>query len=231
MLNAALIERFSPHARDDITAGLVAGWPAIYAAGINTPVRLQHFMAEIAVESAGLTRLEENLSYSAERLCVVWPNRFHGVAEAAPYARNPEALANKVYGGRKDLGNLQAGDGWRFRGGGLIQTTGRTNYRAAGFEANPNGLRTMPGALNAALAYWTARNVNKFADKGDLEGERRAINGGLNGLPDLKTYFVRAQSVFTNIEPPAKPAPAPAQVAAAKPGMIAKFLGAFSSRS
>lgn len=156
MLTSALIKRFAPSARADIVAGLVDGWPAIYAAGITKPVRLQHFMAEIAVESAGLTRLEENLSYSAARAHAVFPSRFSTVASAAPYAHNPQAFANKVYGGR--LGNVQPNDGWFYRGGGLLQTTGRENYKAAGFQTNPDDLRHMPGAARRALLLDEARH-------------------------------------------------------------------------
>lgn len=95
--------------------------------GIDTPARVAHFLAQVGVESGGLARVEENLSYSAERLMTVWPSRFKTLAAAQAYARNPEALANKVYGGR--MGSTQPGDGWRYRGRGLKQLTGRNNYK------------------------------------------------------------------------------------------------------
>lgn len=203
MLNAALIKRFAPSARADIVDGLVTGWPAIYAAGITKPNRLQHFMAEMAVESAGLTRLEENLSYSAARAHQVFPNRFPTVASAQPYAHDPQAFANKVYGGR--LGNTQPNDGWFYRGGGLIQTTGRDNYKAAGFQTNPDDLRHMPGALTSALSYWTRRGINALVDKGNIVIVRQAVNGGTNGLDDLRLYLAHAVSIFVKIVPPAPP--------------------------
>jgi putative chitinase len=82
--------------------------------GIDTKQRAAHFLAQIAVESASLGRLEENLSYTAERMCQVWQSRFKTVSEAAPFARNPEGSANKLYGGR--MGKTQPGDGWQYRG-------------------------------------------------------------------------------------------------------------------
>lgn len=203
MLTVAQIKKLAPGARADIVAGLVAGWPRIYAAGTTTPKRLQHFMAEMAVESAGFSRLDENLNYSAGRLVEVWPKRFPTLAAAMPFAKNPRALANKVYGGR--LGNTQPDDGWRYRGGGLIQNTGRENYRAAGYEDDPDALRTMPGALIAALAFWTAHGLNRLVDAGSLEAERKAINGGLNGVDDLRAYLAKAATIFTTITPPAEP--------------------------
>lgn len=203
MLTSALIKRFAPSARADIVQGLADGWPSIYAAGITKPVRLQAFMAEIAVESAGLTRLEENLSYSAERAHTVFPGRFPTVASAVPYAHNPHAFANKVYGGR--YGNVGPDDGWLYRGGGLLQTTFKANYEAAGFGANPDDLRHMPGAFTAALAYWTKHGLNAIVDRGNLAVERAAINGGTNGLDDLKLYRRHAAGIFVKIVPPSGP--------------------------
>lgn len=209
MLTAPLIRRFAPAATPEIVAGLVAGWPQIYAAGIVTPRRLQHFMAEIATETGGLARLEENLNYSAPRLVAVWPKRFPSIAAAAPYAHAPEHLADKIYGGR--LGNSQPSDGWTFRGGGLLQDTGRANYRAAGYEASPDALRSFPGALTAALTFWTDNKLNLIAERGDDPLlMRRAINLGdpwsnatPNGLADARAWQARARSTFTTIMNPA----------------------------
>ena len=106
------------HARADIVAAFVAADDRIAAAEITTPLRIAHFAAQIATESGGMTRLEKSLFYTAERLCQVWPKRFPTLVSVKPYAGNPKALAEKVYGGR--LGNVQPGDGWRYRGGGLM---------------------------------------------------------------------------------------------------------------
>lgn len=144
------------------------------------------FLGQVLHESAGLEKLSENLNYSAERLCVVWPGRFPTVAEARPYARNPEALANRVYGGR--MGNLYLGDGWRFRGRGPIQLTGRENYRAVGaligqdLESVPELMEQPRYALEACIAWWEDRIPDSML--GDLEKVTRRVNGGLIGLAD-----------------------------------------------
>lgn len=145
---------------------------------------LSAFLGQILHESDGLTRLEENLSYSAERLTVVWPNRFPTKADAQPYARNPEALANRVYGGR--MGNTEPGDGWKYRGRGPLQITGRDNYRAVGeimgqdLEGMPELLEQPRFALEACIAWWEDRIPDELL--GDPEKTTRRVNGGLIGL-------------------------------------------------
>lgn len=147
---------------------------------------LQAFLGQVLHESCMLERLEENLNYSAERLMKVWPSRFPTLASARPYARSPEALANKVYGGR--LGNVKPGDGWRYRGGGLIMVTGLDNYRRverlSGLRcvANPELLRQPLPALQASIAWWE-RNV-RDAILRDPEQVTLAVNGGLHGLAE-----------------------------------------------
>jgi len=145
---------------------------------------LSAFLGQILHESDGLTRLEENLSYSAERLTVVWPNRFPTKADAQPYARNPEALANRVYGGR--MGNTEPGDGWKYRGRGPLQITGRDNYRAVGeimgqdLEGMPELLEQPRFALEACIAWWEDRIPDELL--GAPEKTTRRVNGGLIGL-------------------------------------------------
>jgi len=194
LITADRIRAFAPSALPSLVA-VIAGSPADFdAAGIVTPLRVQHFMAQIAVETAGLVAIEENLSYTARRLTKVWPARFPTIASAQPYARNPQALANKVYGGR--LGNVAADDGWRYRGSGLMQTTGRYNFRMAGHEDDPESLRTPGPALRSALQYWTAHKCNAAADADDVDRVRKIINGGTNGLADAKAWLLKAKRVF-----------------------------------
>lgn len=188
------LRAFAPVAKADIIEALVNGADEIAAARIDTPLRLQHFMAQIAVESGGLRQLEENLTYSAERLHAVWPKRFPSVAAARPYARNPKKLANKVYGGR--LGNTKPDDGYAFRGSGLLQTTGRENFRAAGCEGNPEMLRTPAGALTSALKFWSDNGCNALADADNLTALRKRINGGTNGLSEAKNYLSKSKRCF-----------------------------------
>lgn len=196
LLTVARLRRFEPFARADILAGIAGSASAIQAAGITTPLRLTHFLAQVSVESGGFAKLEEGLSYSAARLVEVWPNRFPTVAAATPYARNPKTLAIKVYGGR--LGNraAPATDGWDFRGSGGLQTTGRANFAELGADTNPDLLRTPEGFLAPALHYWASRGCNALADRDDVVGISVKINGGTNGLADRKARLAAAKHVF-----------------------------------
>jgi putative chitinase len=163
---------------------------------IDTAQRTAHFLAQVVVESGNFSRLEENLNYSAERLCVVWPSRFKSVADAAPYARNSEALANNVYAGR--LGNTQPGDGWRYRGRGLKQLTGRANYAAyysySGVDvvAHPEFLLEPLQAAYSAGWFWKTNGCSALADAGDVRGLTQRINGGLTGLAEREAATKRA---------------------------------------
>lgn len=196
LVTVARLRKFEPFARADILAAIVADVPAIEAAGITTPLRLQHFLAQLAHESAGLARTEEGLSYSAGRLVEVWPTRFPTIAAATPYARNPKALAIKVYGGR--LGNAAApsSDGWDFRGSGGLGTTGRANFAEVGAAGDPERLRTPAGFLGPALTYWRTRGCNVLADRDDVEGVTLKINGGTIGLADRLARLAAAKRVF-----------------------------------
>lgn len=158
---------------------------AMAAYAIDTPARQAAFLATIGHESHGLSRLEENLSYSAERLMQIWPARFPTRALAERYAGRPEELANAVYAGR--LGNVQPGDGWRFRGRGPIQLTGLRNYRAFGaslpipidLERDPDLVRDDPlhGAASAGW-YFERAGCNERADTGDFDGVCDLVNRG-----------------------------------------------------
>ncbi|MGU3539958.1 peptidoglycan-binding protein [Methylobacterium sp. A54F] len=199
-----ILRAIAPAARADIIAALVAADDRLMEAEITTPLRIAHFLAQVAAETGGFRLLEENLSYSAERLCAVWPKRFPSLTAAKPFARNPKALAEKVYGNRPNLGNVRPGDGWRYRGGGMLQTTGRANYRAAGFEDDPDRLRQPTSALAAALTYWTDHDCNALADADDLEALRRRVNGGVNGLADARAYLAKVKAAVRTIPAQAK---------------------------
>lgn len=169
-------------------------------AGITTPLRLRHALAQWATETGGFTRFEENLNYSAQRLCAVWPKRFPTLASAQPFANNPQALANRVYGGRE--GNTDPMDGWRYRGRGATQLTFKDNYAEAShltgldLTGNPDAVAESDTGLRVACAYWTARDINHFADADDLESVRIKVNGGVNGLDDARRYLARAAIVI-----------------------------------
>jgi putative chitinase len=195
MLTIDVLRKVCPSARDDIVEGIIERRSALDAAGIVTKPRMAHFLAQIATETRGLQALEESLYYkTAARLMEVWPTRFKTAVSAQPYVKNPQALANHVYGGR--LGNDRVNDGWLYRGGGLIQTTGKSNYADAGYADRPDDLRSMPGALDSALVYWMGRGLNALADKGDITAVRRRVNGGTHGLDECRVFFKRASQAL-----------------------------------
>jgi len=154
---------------------------------INSPVRMAAFIAQVGHESGQLTRMVENLNYSAERLQAVWPNRFDA-ALAVQVARKPEQIANIAYGGR--MGNALPGDGWKYRGRGLIQLTGASNYRAAGAALgldlvnHPELVEQPETAALVAGWFWQSNGLNELADSGQFAKITRTINGGLTGQAD-----------------------------------------------
>lgn len=151
------------------------------------------FRATVAHESAGFTRLEENLNYSAARLRAVWPSRFKTPESAQAIARQPERIANKVYGGR--MGNTEPGDGWRYRGRGLFQLTFKANYRACGVAlgldllADPDLLLQHGPAARSAGWFWATKGCQTLAEEAGFEAVTRRINGGLNGMADRRRLF------------------------------------------
>jgi putative chitinase len=175
---------------------------------ITTPLRIAGFMAQCAHESSDFTALEENLNYREETLLRVFPRYFgKGKANPAEYARNPERLANYVYmdANRSKsgaLGNTQPGDGWRFRGRGIKQLTGRNNYAAfaktVGMTAEQAAayLETKKGAFESACWFWKKNNIASFADKDDIVGMTKRINGGTIGLDDRRARYERAKSLL-----------------------------------
>jgi len=175
---------------------------------IDTVYRIAGFMAQCAHESADFTRLEENLNYSESALLRVFPRYFGpGKRNAAEYARNPEKLANYVYmdefrSSRGALGNTQPGDGWRFRGGGIKQLTGRNNYATFGKaigktpEQTADYVRTKRGALESACWFWETNNLNDYADAHDIVGMSKRINGGTIGLSDRTSRWNRAIKIL-----------------------------------
>ena len=169
---------------------------------ISTPLRQAAFIGQCAHESNNFTRLEEGLNYSASRLMAVWPSRFPTLEAAAPYANNPEKLADKVYGGRADLGNKEDGDGFKFHGRGCIQLTGRDSYERCGeaigvdLIGQPNLLVEPLYACLSAGWFWNKKGLNVLADAQDYDTMTKRINGGLIGLDDRKAKIAKAISVL-----------------------------------
>ena len=195
------LEILAPAARDCYRQAFRDADRVLARYGVNeTALRLAHFMAQVLHETGGLTVTKENLNYRAERIVEVWPRRFKNVRDARPYARNPEALANKVYGGR--MGNREPGDGWKFVGRGLLQITGRSSYEryatALGIDllGAPDLACSSEWSLPIAAEEWKASGCNAFADRDDLRRVTRAINGGTIGLDSRRQWLARAKKVW-----------------------------------
>jgi putative chitinase len=157
---------------------------------INTPQRQACFIGQCMHESGGFKHLKENLNYSARALMATWPSRFPDADTAEKYARQPEMIANKVYGGR--MGNTEDGDGAKYIGRGLIQLTGKDNYTAFGeaigedLVANPQLVEEPRYAALSAGWFWNKRGLNALADAMDIETLTKRINGGSIGIDDRK---------------------------------------------
>ena len=179
---------------------------------INTPLRKAHFLAQIGHESNSFKSVSESLNYSVDGLLKTFSRSRISEADAKKYGRtstqpaDQQAIANLVYGGEwgvKNLGNTQPGDGWRFRGRGLIQITGRANYtklnQALNFDLVNRPERLVEDNLISAMAagyYWSYKALNNWADKDDIVAITRLINGGTHGLDDRKSRLARAKKVF-----------------------------------
>lgn len=179
--------------------------PLMAAHGITTPLRQAHFVAQIAVESNGFTRVRENLNYSQEGLLDTFGRHRISYDDAMAYGRsasrpaNPEAIANRVYGGewgKKNLGNTTRGDGYTFIGRGLKQVTGRANYRACSRELfgddrlleHPEILEQPEQAARSAVWFWTANHCDRWADADNVTVLTQVVNGGTNGLQKRLDY-------------------------------------------
>jgi len=170
---------------------------------INTALRLAHFLAQINHESGDMKRLEENLNYSAKRLLEIFPKYFDSYEIALTYANKPNMIASRVYANRMGNGGEGSGDGYKYRGRGLIQLTGKANYVAFDRFLNANGeivsnpdlvAKNKEYAVLTAFFYWDSRKLNNLIDK---DGNQyfvckeitKRINGGYNGLDDRWQRF------------------------------------------
>tara|TARA_B110000977_G_scaffold7287_1_gene9993 strand:+ start:2394 stop:3245 length:852 start_codon:yes stop_codon:yes gene_type:complete len=175
---------------------------------INTANRIAGMMAQCAHESLDFTKLEENINYSEKALNSVFGRYFgKGKRNAKEYARKPEKIANYVYqdefrSKRGALGNTDAGDGWRFRGRGIKQLTGRNNYTAFGKSIGIDAaeaaeyVATPKGAMESACWFWKTNRLERFADRDDNLGLTKAINGGTIGLEDRNRRYEAAKAIL-----------------------------------
>jgi putative chitinase len=170
--------------------------------GIDTPQRVAAFLAQCAHESGNFVFLKENLNYKWASLRKVFPKYFPTDELAQAYEKQPERIANRIYGSRMGNGDEASGDGFRYCGRGLIQLTGRNNYEAFAdsIESTPEEvsqyLETFEGAVQSACWFWETNNLNQFADTDDIKTMTRRINGGFIGLEDRIKHYEHAKHVF-----------------------------------
>ena len=174
---------------------------------INTPHRVAAFLAQCGHESGGWTVFEENLNYSAQGLNGIFKKYFPTLESAQPYARKPEMIANKIYANRMGNGAPETGDGYKYRGRGPIQLTGKDNYRAFAKEMfedwenlfeNPDWVTSdRDFALMSAIWFWNKNKLNAQADSGDIKLMTKKINGGYIGLEDRIKHYNECIDLLT----------------------------------
>ena len=208
----AAISHVAPEATENYLEAIRNGAPMFEQHGITTGLRMAHFLAQVMAETGGLKVLRESMFYNVPRMREIFGVGNHSANitahEAPNFAHNEHALAERVYGSgnpgkAEELGNTEPGDGFRYRGNGLLQTTGRGAHRAMGkkfgldFENNPDLVTLPEHALKPALQEWSDGNLNHFADINDIRQITKTINGGLNGFPDRKAFFARLKPKLT----------------------------------
>lgn len=177
---------------------LVKALEIIALFNINTTERVAMFLAQCGHESAGFSTFKENLNYSAKSLNAVFPKYFKNAGRnAEDYARQPEKIANVIYANRMGNGNIASGDGWKYRGRGLIQLTGKGNYAEFSKDFDIDDVMKNPDlvsddltvAVKSAVWFWIRNDLNKYADSNDVRGCTRRINGGYNGLDERTKLY------------------------------------------
>jgi putative chitinase len=203
------IKKFAPKAKPEYVNALIDGLPHLQEAGIlNSELRVAHFMAQCAAETGGFNVVRESLTYTtAERLRKVWPARFRNKTDAqlSHLLRNPVALGDAVYMNR--MGNTMPGDGYNYRGGGFLQTTGKSavaKYCAVcGISISPDILDDIPTTLRFACVEWVESKCNDWADENSLVKVSRAINVGSAsssvapvGMEEREQWFAKAWGIW-----------------------------------
>jgi putative chitinase len=200
MLTDAMIKAVFPrHPRPEaLRAALNAKLPAY---GINSRLRVAGFLAQAGHESAGFSRFEENLNYSADGLLKTFPKYFTA-AQAKAYARQPQKIAARAYANRMGNGPEASGDGWTYRGRGPFQLTGKANYQAWAdalgitLPAAMEYILTLEGGIESAGWFWVTRKLNAAADKDDITSMTRIVNGGTNGLVERGALYAKAKAAI-----------------------------------
>ena len=203
MITAETLKKFAPKIKDPETHAKALEDARINST-VNTPRRLCHFMGQIFVETGGFANMIENLNYkNPQRLDAIF-SKVIGLADAkALIQKGPEAIANRVYSNRLGNGNEASGDGFRYRGSGYKQLTGRSNYRQIGqfvgidIEKNPELARQPAAAARIAFKFWDVNNCSPLADQGDTEGVTAKINGPAKlALADRRAATLRAMNIW-----------------------------------
>lgn len=175
-----------------VPIGVLAKIPKVIEAGINTPLRLSHFLSQCDYESASFKITVENMNYSEARLLAVFPKYFNA-EQAKEYARNPERIANRVYANRMGNGNEQSGDGFKYIGRGYIQLTGKNNYQK--FKSSYSYVNESEVgsrlAMESAIWFWVVNGLNRIADNGTVMDVTKRVNGGTHGIKDREKLFAK----------------------------------------
>ena len=211
------------HGNADAAAWADAALEILPKYEINTPNRIAGFFAQCGHESMNFTALSENLNYRAETLEKLFSKYFSKAGRnAADYAKQPEKIANVIYANRMGNGDTASGDGFKFRGRGVIQLTGRDNYSAFALSIKMtlpdviDYVQTKKGALESACWYWNSRKINLACDENDIVKMTKLVNGGTIGLEDRRSHYEKALAVLGGA------VPAPITNAAAIPGVLKK---------
>lgn len=217
MLTKEILLTITPEATTsklDLTTIVERISAAFEANEFNTVNRKAAFIAQAGHESGYFRAVSENLNYGAKGLLGTFPKYFD-VSSAAAYERQPEKIANKVYASRMGNGDEASGDGWKYRGRGLIQLTGKNNYEACGKALgvnlidNPDWATTPDGSVATAMWFWMKNKLHTFADADDIKGMTKKINGGFIGLEDRLAHYEKAKAVLAPLSTPAPAAAAP----------------------
>jgi len=169
---------------------------------ITTLNRQAGFIAQCGVESSGFTVLKENLNYSAQGLLTVFPHYFPDVQTATLYAHQPELIANRIYANRLGNSDETSGDGYKYRGRGVIQLTGRANYQVFAnslgmdLDSTVSDLETLDGAIESACWFWRQRRINSACDNDDIYTMTKLVNGGVIALDQRMAKYQQAKGVL-----------------------------------
>jgi putative chitinase len=203
LITGEQLYRLAPNAVSDYLVSFQKSAAILDQCGINTPLRVAHFMAQVLHETGGLSIREEDLWYSAEGIVRTWPSRFATIADATPYAHNPKALADKVYNGR--LGNVSnTDDGYNYRGRGLLQITGRDSYDSIGSKLTipltqaPSLAVSSDYGVAVAANEWQSKGCSILADEDNLKAITIKINGGLIGIDSRAEWLSKTKAVWLN---------------------------------